>query len=106
MFVAMMLFVASPNPQALIAPRKAYAACIKEFETKSLAAKMSPGAYASAIKSACQAEATTFTNALIAYDVAMGGKQATAAASAASDVADYVLTSEERFKELADSSPR
>ena len=48
----------------------------------------------------------TFTNALIAYDVAMGGKQATAAASAASDVADYVLTSEERYKELADSSPR
>jgi hypothetical protein len=106
MFVAMMLFVASPNPQTLIAPRKAYAACIKAFETKSLEAKMSPVAYSSAVKSACQAEAATFVRALIAYDVAMGGKQATAASSAASDVADYVLTSEERFKELADSSPR
>jgi hypothetical protein len=106
MFVAMLLLVASPNPQALVAPRKAYAACIKAFETKSLEAKMTPVAYSSAVKSACQAEAAAFINALIAYDVAMGGKKATASAGAASDVADYVLTSEERYKELTDTSPR
>jgi len=100
MLVAMMMLLAGPNPQALTAPRKAYAACVKRFETQSLAAKMTPAAYSVAVKSACPAESATFVRALVAYDVAMGGKRATAAATAASDAADYVLTSEERFKEM------
>ena len=38
MLVAMMMLaLAAPNPHALDAPRKAYSACIKAFETKSLA---------------------------------------------------------------------
>lgn len=101
MMLALMLLIANPNPQALVAPRKAFAACIKQFETRSLEQKMTPEAYAVAVKSACQAEAASFINALVAYDVAMGGKRATAAATAASDVADYVLTSQERYQLLA-----
>ena len=53
MLVMMMLALAAPNPQALDAPRKAYAACIRSFETKSIAAKMDAAAYSAALKGAC-----------------------------------------------------
>jgi hypothetical protein len=39
MLVAMMMLLAAPNPHSLDAPRKAYAPCVKQFETKSLAAQ-------------------------------------------------------------------
>ena len=68
----MMLALAAPNPHSLDAPRKAYAACIKEFETKSLDAKMDAAAYAAALKGACTAEAAALAKALTDYDVAMG----------------------------------
>ena len=95
----MLMAMAAPNPRALDTPRKAYAACIKGFEVKSLAAKMNSAAYSSAIKGACNAEAAALAKALTDFDVAMGSKRAAAAATAASDVADYVLTSEERYRD-------
>ena len=98
MLVAMvMLAVAAPNPRNLDPPRKAYQACLKAFETRSIAAKMDAAAYSTAVKGACTGEAATLVKALTDYDVAMGSKRAAAAATAASDVSDYVLTSEERF---------
>jgi hypothetical protein len=98
MLVAMvMLAVAAPNPRNLDPPRKAYQACLKAFETASIAAKMDAAAYSNAVKGACAAEAATLVKALTDFDVAMGSKRAAAAATAASDVADYALTSEERF---------
>ena len=53
----MMLALAAPNPHSLDAPRKAYAACIRGFETKRIAAKMDAAAYSSALKGSCTAEA-------------------------------------------------
>jgi len=98
MLVTMMLMaMAAPNPRALDTPRKAYAACIKGFEVKSLAAKMDSAAYSSAVKGACSAEAAALAKALTDHDVARVAKRA--AATAASDIADYVLTSEERYRE-------
>lgn len=96
----MLLAAAGPSPQSLDAPRKAYSACIRDVEKKSLAAKAAAEAHSAALRSACQAEAARLTSALVAYDVAMGAKRATASASAATDVADYVTTSEERYKDL------
>ncbi len=96
----MMLALAAPNPTALDRPRKAYATCIKAFETKSVAAKLDAAAYATALKGMCQPEAAALTRALTDYDVAMGSKRATAASNAATDVADYQLSSEERFRDL------
>jgi hypothetical protein len=104
MLVMMMLALAAPNPHALDAPRKAYSTCIRGFEAKSLAAKMDAAAYSTALKGSCTAEAAALAQALIAYDVAMGGKRAAAAATAESDVADYRLTSEERFRDLMTAS--
>jgi hypothetical protein len=100
MLIAMMMLLAGPNPHSLDAPRKAYAACVKEFESKSLAAKMDPAAYSGALKGACTAEASALAKALIDFDVGTGTKRAAAAATADSDVADYRLTSEERYRDM------
>lgn len=100
MLIAMMLLLAAPNPHSLDAPRKAYSACVKQFETKSLAAKMDAAAYSVALKGACTAEAAALARALIEFDVGTGTKRAAAAATAESDLADYRMTSEERFRDL------
>ena len=100
MLVAMMMLLAAPNPHSLDAPRKAYAACVKQFETKSLAAKIDAAAYSTALKGACTSEAAALTKALVDFDVGTGTKRAAAAATAESDVADYRLTSEERFRDM------
>ncbi|MDQ3079857.1 MAG: hypothetical protein M3R03_07665 [Pseudomonadota bacterium] len=98
MLVAMvMLALAAPNPRNLDPPRRAYQTCLKAFEAASLAAKMEAVAYSNAVKGACAGEAATLVKALTDFDVAMGSKRAAAVATATSDVADYVLTSEERF---------
>ena len=101
LLMTLMLAAASPNPQSLDAPRKAYSGCIRAIEKRSLDSKVSPAAYSTALRGACQAEAARLTAALVAYDIAMGTARATAAQNAATDVADYVTTSEERYKDLA-----
>jgi len=101
MLVAMMMLaLAAPNPRNLDPPRKAYQQCLKAFETKSVAAKMDAAAYGVSVKAACTGEAAALTKALTDYDVAMGSKRTAAAATAASDVADYMLTSHERFSDM------
>ena len=101
MLVAMMMLaLAAPNPARLDTPRKVYQSCLKTFETTSLAAKMDAAAYAAALKGTCAAEAAALAKALTDYDVAMGTRRTAAAATAASDVADYMLTSEERFRDM------
>lgn len=102
----MMLAMAAPNPSMLNAPRKTYSACIKQFEDKSVAAKMELAAYTTALKGACSVEAAALAKALIDYDVAMGGKRSSAAANAESDIADYRLTSEERYRDMMPTSAR
>lgn len=100
MFVLVMaIAAAAPNPATLIAPRKAYATCLKAFENKSAADKITPEAYAEAIKTACEEEKTAFITALVNYDVAMGTKRAAALANAQRDVEDYWIESQERFKD-------
>ena len=102
----MLLALAGPNPRTLDSPRKAYQLCLKTFETKSITAKIDAAAYAVALKATCTAEATALTKALTDYDVAMGTKRSTAAATAENDVSDYRLTSEERFRDIMPSAPR
>jgi len=98
------LAIAAPNPRTLDAPRKAYSACIRQFETASRTAKMAPAAYSTAIKSACPAQAAALMRALIEFDIAMGSKRATAASNAAIDVGDYLVTSEERYHDIVGAS--
>ena len=93
--------LAAPNPAMIDAPRKAFATCLKTFETNQIRAKVAADAYATAVKSACPTEAQALSDALVKYDVAMGTKRASAQANAARDVDDYRLTSEERFRDLS-----
>ena len=93
------LAIAVPNPSSIEAPRRAFATCLKSFETKSLQEKVAATSYAETVKSACAAEAAAFTQVLVAYDVAMGTKRAAATANAERDLSDYRLTSEERYRD-------
>ena len=94
------LALAATNPSSIDAPRKAFATCLKSFETNQMNAKIDAAAYATAVKGACPAEAQALTDALIRYDVAMGTKRASAMANAGRDVDDYRLTSEERYRDM------
>ena len=97
----MLLALAAPNPASIDAPRHAFQACLKSFETNQMKAKVAADAYSSAVKAACPGEAQALTNALVKFDVAMGTKKASAEANAQRDVDDYRLTSEERYRDLS-----
>jgi hypothetical protein len=96
----MALALAAPNPASIDAPRNAFRACLKTFETNQMQAKIDAAAYATAVKGACPTEAQSLSDALIRYDVAMGTKRANAQANAERDVDDYRLTSEERYRDM------
>ena len=94
------LALAAPNPSAIDAPRNAFRACLKTFESNQMKAKVDAGAYAAAVKTACPTEAQALSDALVKFDGAMGTKRASAQANAARDVDDYRLTSEERYRDM------
>ncbi len=95
------LALAAPNPAAIDAPRRAFATCLKTFESNQMRAKVAVDAYSTAVKAACPSEAQALSDALVKYDVAMGTKRPAAAANAQRDVDDYRLTSEERYRDLS-----
>lgn len=95
------LALAAPNPSSIDAPRKAFAACLRTFESNQRNAKVAADAYATAVKTACEAEARALTNALVAFDVGMGTKRPAAMSNAQRDIDDYRLTSEERYRDMA-----
>jgi hypothetical protein len=92
--------LATPNPGSIDAPRHAFAACLKAFESNQMKAKVAADAYSAAVKAACPTEAQALTDALVKFDVAMGTKRANAVANAQRDIDDYRLTSEERYRDL------
>jgi len=97
--IVLALALATPNPGAIDAPRHAFQACLKSFESNQLKAKVAPDAYAAAVKAACPAEAQALTDALVRFDTGMGTKRPTALTNAQRDVDDYRLTSEERYRD-------
>ena len=94
------LALAAPNPAMIDAPRKAFQACLKTFESNQRQAKIAADAYSTAVKEACPAEAKALTDALVRFDTAMGTKRPAAMSNAQRDVDDYRLTSEERYRDL------
>jgi hypothetical protein len=93
------LALAAPNPTAIDAPRRAFAGCLKSFESNQLKAKVAVDAYSMAVKAACPAEAQALEDALVRFDVAMGTKRASALSNAQRDVDDYRATSEDRYRD-------
>ena len=95
------LALAAPNPTSIDAPRNAFRACLKTFESNQMRANVAADAYAAAVKGACTTEAQALADALIKYDVAMGNKRTAAQENAQRDVEDYRLTSEERYRDMS-----
>lgn len=95
------LALAAPNPSSIDAPRRAFASCLKTFESNQMRAKVAADAYSTAVKAACPTEAQALSDALVKYDVAMGNKRAAAQENAQRDVDDYRLTSEERYRDMS-----
>jgi hypothetical protein len=93
------LALAAPNPTAIDAPRRAFASCLRSFESNQVKAKVAVDAYSTAVKAACPAEAQALQDALVRFDVAMGTKRASALSNAQRDVDDYRLTSEDRYRD-------
>ena len=106
MLFVIMAWAAAANPATINKPRQDFAACIRAFEEKSAKDKLTADAYGVGIKTACASEADRLTQALVAYDMAMGGKRASAMSNAASDVDDYRLSSVDRFRESQAQNPR
>lgn len=98
--LVMAFALAAPNPSSIDAPRHAFAACLKTFESNQLKAKVAVDAYSTAVKGACTSEAQALSDALVKYDTAMGTKRPAALANAERDIDDYRLTSEDRYKDL------
>lgn len=94
------LALAAPNPAIIDAPRKAFQSCLRNFESNQLKAKVDADVYATAVKTACTAEAQALTDALVRFDTAMGTRRPAALSNAQRDVDDYRLTSEERYRDL------
>ena len=95
------LALAAPNPSSIDAPRRAFASCLKTFESNQMRAKVAADAYSTAVKATCPTEAQALSDALVKYDVAMGNKRAAAQENAQRDVDDYRLTSEERYRDMS-----
>ena len=93
------LFLA-PNPAAIDAPRHAFQACLKTFESNQRQAKVAADANSASVKTACPSEAQALTDALVKFDTAMGTKRPTALSNAQRDVDDYRLSSDERYRDL------
>ena len=82
------LALAAPNPSSIDAPRKAFAACLRTYESNQRSAKVAVDSYSTAVKTACEAEAKALTNALVGFDVGMGTKRPAALANAQRDMDD------------------
>ena len=78
------LALAAPNPASIDAPRHSFQACLKTFESNQSRAKVAPDAYATAVKTACAAEAQALSDALVKFDTAMGTKRPGYSAAASS----------------------
>ena len=93
---------AGPPPQL----RDAYATCLGGFMKAKLGEKLDAAAFRSAAKAACAAQETALHNAIVAYDVKMGMKKASAQEGAAREVEDYLVNTADTYQVHANAKPK
>ena len=98
MLLFLLALYGGPNPATIDQPRRNFAACVKAFEKTSLTAKMMPDDYAKAVRASCPGEAAALKKALVTFDVGMGTKRAAADSNAQTDMEDYFINSEDRYR--------
>ncbi|MBA3676471.1 MAG: hypothetical protein H0W74_03610 [Sphingosinicella sp.] len=101
---AMSLGAAQADPTIL--PRKSFASCLSSFKKKSLEQRMEAAAFSVAVKSACETEATSLRQALIALDVKRGGKRAEALSNADFDLQGYRENMDESYRDSIGPAPQ
>jgi len=93
---------AGPPPQL----RQAYSACLSGFMKAKIADKLDDAAFRSAAKAACAAQEAAFRDAIVASDVKMGMKKASAEEGAALQVEDYLVNTAETYQMRANPKPK
>jgi len=82
---------------AVNVPRAAFSACLKQANAKATSEKVEPAAYPDFIRGLCTAEAATFKNALISFDVKNGVKRGQASSDADLQIDDYIAGSTDNY---------
>jgi hypothetical protein len=82
------------------APRNAFAACIKEADSRAKTEKIKPDAFGDYVRNACAPAGAKLKSALVAFDVKNGIGRTQAAADAQMVVDDTVDAAVRTFKRL------
>ncbi len=78
-------------------PRKAFTACLKQAGKAAEAAKTKPEEYAAFAKERCSGEAASLKSVLVGFDVKNGIARSKAAASAQTELDDYLTQAAEGY---------
>lgn len=87
---------------AISAPTDAFRACLRQSGEKAKAEKVGPDAYEAYVRNACTAEGAALKSAVITFRVKNGMSRKAAADDAEMTVDDYVATSVDKYKFMAD----
>jgi hypothetical protein len=90
---------------SVIAPRTAFAACIKEASSKAVAEKVKPDGFGDYIRSACTPAGAKFKNALVAFDTKNGVARGRAAQDAQMELDDSFESAARTYKRLNSEDP-
>jgi hypothetical protein len=87
---------------AINAPRDAFRNCLKEASAKAATDKVAGDAYEAYIRSACTAKLATLKDALVGFSVKNGMARKSAANDAEMTIDDYIASSVDHYKYMAD----
>jgi hypothetical protein len=87
---------------AISAPTDAFRACLRQAGDKAKTEKVAPDAYEAFIRNACSTEGAALKTAVINFRVKNGMSRKAAADDAEMTVDDYVATSVDKYKFMAD----
>ena len=87
---------------AINAPRQTFMTCLKGAVATATAQKIAADQFSAHAKQTCSAQANSFRDALISFDVKNGIKRAQATDDAQLQVDDYVSMSAEKYAEKAE----
>ena len=87
---------------SIAAPTQTFRACLKEANGKATSEKIAPGAYEAYIRAACTAQMGALRSAVISFRMKNGMGRKAAADDADMTVDDYVGTSVDNYKFVAE----
>ncbi len=98
LIAAAALSAAAVQAEAIVQPRKTYAACLSAIVKKSEQDKASKSAFETALKAGCKTEEAAFRKAVVDYDVKAGATAAAANQGAQAQIDDYLAETQARYE--------